>query len=83
LGKLKNEELDDQREVAFEVAPELLLICYPAWKKYGTLPHAGGVLDQPPAIMRALYDLDYIVAWYMQNEEKSDPNRIPDVSKVI
>ena len=43
---------------------------YIPFREHGILPHAGGWLDQDYWLTEALLDLDYRVAWCMQNSQK-------------
>lgn len=43
---------------------DLLLKIYPPWRDHGTLPREGGSADQDDAEMEALYLVDYMVAFF-------------------
>lgn len=73
--------LDAVEDFGVPVDTQLLLDIHPAWRVKGLLPQAGGVLDQDPAVMQALYLLDYMIAWTIQNEQRED--NLPDFDQLF
>lgn len=59
-----------------------MFAAYLPYRDKGLLPESGGVLDQSPAIMDSIAALDWMVAMWMQNLERDDPENLPGIDEL-
>lgn len=53
------------------------------WRDKGTLPFAGGWLEQPPWIRDAFATLNTVYLWHEANEQLTEPDSLPRLDSVL
>jgi hypothetical protein len=76
LGKSEAADIENKAGWGIWCSPEIIYAAYLDYRSKNLLPEAGGTLDQDPHIMRSFQQLDALVAWYREQDQRPDEDEL-------